>query len=276
MALVKDFVDLFLPNLTHWLVWLVFFIVVAIIVFIYSYPYYFRKQKKEFHYQNIVIPITSIICLYIFTKLYEGIVYEGSILKVDLWFNQAMVGLHTPVFTSMAVFFSTVGGTTITPILITIAIVALFLMKRWRFGLLSVAAIAGSTILQTIFKNGLDRVRPTNSLETIVQGVYQGGFPSGHAITATVFFCLLVYSYKGDIKHRGTKYTVITLFTSFFVIIGFSRIYLNVHWFSDVIGGMALGIFWFMLVVLVEKAIGGLDPAIKKETKEAEPIISKK
>jgi membrane-associated phospholipid phosphatase len=275
MLTTKELLNLFLPNLRHWQVWLVFLIVAAVVLLIYSYPY-IRKPKKEFHYQYIGTLIPCLVSLYIFTKLFEGVVYKGSIIKIDLWFQQFVNSLHTPFWTSVAVFFSTVGGTRIASILIVITIGSLFLMKRWRFAFLSIVALSGSTLFQTIFKTLVNRDRPLDTLEIIAPGNFAASFPSGHAITAIIYVSLLVYSYKNDIKHLATKYALIIAVSAFFIIIGLSRIYLNAHWFSDVIAGMSLGIFWFMSLILVVRCIEGLAPAIKKETKKVQPKIPKK
>jgi membrane-associated phospholipid phosphatase len=69
-----------------------------------------------------------------------------------------------------------------------------------------------------------------------------------------------------------TKYILITVASAFFVTVALTRIYLNAHWFSDVMAGMSLGLSWFMCVVLVERSITGLIPAVRRETKAAEPI----
>src|SRR3989344_7045691 len=90
----QDFVNLFFPVFSHWLIWLVFLIVVIVVLFLYFYPYV-KKPRKEFRSYHIGIPIVNIISLYIFTKMLEGVIYRGSILKVDAWFNQAMISLHS-------------------------------------------------------------------------------------------------------------------------------------------------------------------------------------
>jgi undecaprenyl-diphosphatase len=163
---------------------------------------------------------------------------------------------------------------------LTIAIGGLLLRKRWRYALLSLVAILGATLLQVIIKDLVNRIRPPNSLEVISPGAFFGSFPSGHALTAIVSVSLLIYSYKDDIKHVIARYLLITIASAFFITIGLTRIYLNVHWFSDVMAGMSLGLFWFTCVVLVERSITGLIlairreliRAIRREAKESQPV----
>lgn len=263
----QDFVNLFFPVFSHWLIWLVFLIVVIVVLFLYFYPYV-KKPRKEFRSYHIGIPIVNIISLYIFTKMLEGVIYRGSILKVDAWFNQAMISLHSVWLTKIAFFITSFGSGIPIYILSIISIGALLLIKRWRFAIIASIAMLGATIFQFAIKDLVHRIRPLNTLE--INSTFS--FPSGHAITAIVFVSLLIYSYKDDIKHLATKYLSITLASIFFISVALSRIYLNVHWFSDVMAGMSLGLFWFMLVVLVERSITGLVQSIRKETKEAEPI----
>jgi undecaprenyl-diphosphatase len=143
----------------------------------------------------------------------------------------------------------------------------LLLRKRWRYAVISTVAILGSVALQLGFKALTHRARPENLIETGYS------FPSGHAITAIVFVSLLIYSFRDDFKNKKIRYVLITLASSFFLLVAISRIILHVHWFSDVLAGISLGVFWFVFLVLVERAITGLIPAVKRETKAAEPII---
>ena len=271
MLTTSELVNIFLPSLSHWVLWLSFLVVIAGVLFLYAYPY-IKKPRKEFRYQHIGIPVVNVVSFYIFTKLFEGVLYHGSILKVDEWFSEFVLSLRSSSLINLASFITNFGGSWVIYVLLIVTIGVLLLKKRWRFAILSTIAILGATILQLVIKNLVHRARPENLLETTYS------FPSGHAITAIVYVSLLIYSFKDDFKNKTVKYMLITLASAFFIAVGISRIVLHVHWFSDVLAGMALGLFWFMLVVLVERSITGLVPAVKVETKKAasKPFISKK
>jgi undecaprenyl-diphosphatase len=263
MLSAVDLVNIFLPVLNHWIIWLIFLIVVILILFLYSYPY-IKKSKKEFLRYHIGIPIVNIISLYIFTKMLEGVIYQGSILKVDDIVNKIIFTLYFPGINKIALFITNFGSTVIITSLFIFALAALLLRKRWRYALISTVAIVGALVLELGIKALVHRTRPENLLETGFS------FPSGHSIMAIVFVSLLIYSFKDDFKNKIIKYILIILSSSFFLAVGVSRIILHVHWFSDVVAGISLGLFWFMLLVLIERSITGLIPAVRRETKEAE------
>ncbi|MCX6747990.1 MAG: phosphatase PAP2 family protein [Candidatus Pacearchaeota archaeon] len=263
MLTTNDFINIFLPVLSHWLIWLIFFVVVVIILILYAYPYV-RKPRKESPRYHVGIPITNIISLYIFTKMLESVFYQGSILKIDAWFNAIV---YSSFITKIAFFITNLGGSIMIAVLSIIAIVFLLYKKRWRYAVISTITIVGASLLQLVIKDLVQRVRPENLIENTFS------FPSGHAISAIAFVCLLIYSFKDDLKNKTVKYVLIILFSSFFIAVGISRIILHVHWFSDVIAGMSLGLFWFMLLVLIERSIPGLKQAVKVETKEAKSIV---
>ncbi|RLG10216.1 hypothetical protein DRN73_08395 [Candidatus Pacearchaeota archaeon] len=111
--------------------------------------------------------------------------------------------------------------------------------------------IIGGFALKAFVKDLIQRPRPISSLIP-VSGY---SFPSGHALISIIFFTSLIYFFKDNIKNKNLRYTFITINILLFLLIGFSRIYLNVHWFSDVLGGFLLGLFWIGFSILFFKII---------------------
>src|SRR3989344_2062393 len=260
MLSIKELGEVFLPALSHSVVWIIFLLIVFIVLVLYAYPY-IKKSGKEFRGRHKGILVANIISLYIFTKMFEGVIYQMSILKVDAWFNGIV---YSSWLTNAALFITAFGDAIAIALLFALALAVLLFRKRWRYALLSTIVILGALALRIIIKAFVSRVRPENLIETGFS------FPSGHAIMAVAFVSLLIYSFKDDFKNGVMKYMLMALSLAFFIAVGISRIILHVHWFSDVVAGISLGLFWFTCVVLVERSIAGLIQAIRRETKKAE------
>jgi membrane-associated phospholipid phosphatase len=266
MLSANDIVSIFLPTLSHWVIWLIFFVVVIILLFLYFYPFFNKKLKKEFHHRYPGIPIVIVISLYVFTKMLEEVLYQGSILNLDAWFNGIT---YSPSLAQIALFITNFGGTVMITVLFTVTVAFLIVKKRWRYAIISTVALLGALGLQLVIKALTQRIRPENLIET------NFSFPSGHTIMAITFVSLLIYSFKDDFKNQIIKYVLIISFSLFFVSVGISRIIIHVHWFSDVIAGLSLGLSWFMLLLLIERSIPGIIPAVRRETEKAKAIVPK-
>ena len=137
-------------------------------------------------------------------------------------------------------------------VLFTTSLVSsLILFKRGKrkSSLVFVIGVGGSSLLSDLLKNIFVRTRPIPSL-TSMMGY---SFPSGHATTSAAFFLLMIYFFKNRFKSRYSRALFIILNVLLFSLVGFSRIYLNMHWTSDVVAGFALGLLWASFVVLVSK-----------------------
>jgi membrane-associated phospholipid phosphatase len=111
---------------------------------------------------------------------------------------------------------------------------------------------AGASVLDTAFKNLIDRQRPHLWPHAAVLNSYS--FPSGHATLSAAFFAGTTYAiWKLMGPRRGQVSAIIS--TALIAGIGFSRIYLGVHWPSDVLAGYALGLGWALVLVIVSESL---------------------
>lgn len=141
-------------------------------------------------------------------------------------------------------------GYSLKPILIIIGlsvILILYRQKRKNESLLLFTALASGYVLEKIIKILVQRERP--EMQLLEKLGYS--FPSGHAVFSTILFSLIIYFYKDEIKNNFQKNLFIFLNIFLILLIGFSRIYLNVHWFTDVAGGFFLGLFVINIVLLL-------------------------
>jgi undecaprenyl-diphosphatase len=176
-------------------------------------------------------------------------VLTAFFIKADALANAKAVMLHSPTLTKIMLVITNIGSTVCMVILSVLVFAFLAYKKRWRHALLFSLSMAGALILELLLKTLVHRQRPENAMVKVSSYT----FPSGHATMALVFFSLLIYLFKDDIKKEVWKHVFIISSMFLALLIGFSRIYLNAHWLTDVIGGFALGMFWLMLMILVFK-----------------------
>jgi undecaprenyl-diphosphatase len=125
----------------------------------------------------------------------------------------------------------------------------LALQRQARMALLLLLAIGGGSLLSTLLKQSFDRPRP----DLVPHGVYVGSasFPSGHAMLAAVTYLTLGALLARIQPHRRLKAYLMLLAMLLTFLVGISRIYLGVHWPTDVLAGWAVGAVWALLCWLV-------------------------
>ncbi len=129
-------------------------------------------------------------------------------------------------------------------------VLALYWWRRerdWRAGAMLAASLAGSTALYNVFKRIVERPRPPAS---DALGAYSHwSFPSGHATQCMAFFAMLLVlvSFAGRARLRLWSIAAAAVVLA----VGASRVYLGAHWFTDVLGGYALGAAWVSLLTAV-------------------------
>lgn len=151
-----------------------------------------------------------------------------------------------------------------------IALIIFFLfIKKHKWYSITIPAIALSSLaLMFLLKNLFGRNRPDIPLLREVQGL---SFPSGHALMSVTFYGLLIYIIWRTVKRVWLKYLLVALLVLLIHIIGFSRIYLRVHYASDVMAGFATGFLWLVFSIWSVRRIEKysnrkIDPVVQAET----------
>lgn len=138
--------------------------------------------------------------------------------------------------------------------LITAAVVVYLLMiRRPGAALFVFVAVAGGQVLSSTLKLGIDRPRP--ELVSHLVDVATFSFPSGHAMLSAVTYLTLGSLAAEVLPGRTTKIYVLSLAVLTTLLVGISRIYLGVHWPSDVLAGWCAGFAWAMLCWLAARTI---------------------
>lgn len=155
--------------------------------------------------------------------------------------------MYLPIsLTQIMIAVTTIGSPYSISLLCAATILFLWLHKKPHH-LLQFMIFSGLGALSVwLLKNYLQLPRPGSGLIE----EYGYGFPSGHSAMATLFFLLVLFSYMSHVKSAVGKLLFVIVDLSLISAIAYSRIYLGVHSWFDVIGGVSLGLFWFILSVL--------------------------
>lgn len=134
----------------------------------------------------------------------------------------------------------------------------LFIRKnKWHF--ITMLTIAVSNFMLMVgLKFFFNRPRPLIPLLKEIPGL---SFPSGHAFMSMIFYGLLISIVYRDITSLWKKWTVIFILLSFIFLVGFSRVYLRVHYLSDVLAGYCFGILSLIMLLWLMKRIGEYNKA---------------
>jgi undecaprenyl-diphosphatase len=129
------------------------------------------------------------------------------------------------------------------------------LVKKQNWFSIRVITIAiSSLVLMLLLKQLFQRKRPLSPLLKAARGL---SFPSGHAIMAVTFYGLLIYILQHSITIDWLKWLITVLVILLIILIGFSRVYLRVHYASDVAAGFIIGLLWLLLSLAVLKWLEG-------------------
>ena len=201
-----------------------------------------KEDWKEFIKKNLKW-VVLFICLVGFLALAED-VFNKEIMYGDIiGYKLISTFLISDFVTPIAKFITNFGGA----IFLSIATVMLFLLiKNKKIGLSIISNIVIITILNQLLKRILQRPRPTE-FRIVEETGYS--FPSGHSMVSMAFYGYLIYLIYRYIKNKYVKWILITILSILICLIGISRIYLGVHYTSDVLGGFLLSISYLVIYI---------------------------
>jgi undecaprenyl-diphosphatase len=181
----------------------------------------------------------------------------GEILEGDTRaFDEAILGalrtpqdLATPIgpdwLTKAVTDITSLGGVTVLALLTTVSVAYLLIIQRRITGLFLLASVSGGWLISSSVKIGVARPRP--DLVPHLVEVHDLSFPSGHAMLSAVTYLTLGLLLASNQSSRAARYYFVTVAVLLTLMIGLSRIYLGVHYPTDVLGGWSAGAAWSCL-----------------------------
>lgn len=192
-------------------------------------------QRKE---RCILI---SIISLFIFILIAISVNCTSSVVELDKFISKAMDNIREPWLTGVMISLSELGEWYSIVIISLIIVVILLYEGRKRDAMLFPSFLIGGFLLEYTLKIIIGRERPLHG----VIHVSGYSFPSGHATMVALLFLLVSLICRNKSVHIISAILIL--------LVGFSRIYLNVHWMSDVLAGYVLAIHISSIFLLVRE-----------------------
>ena len=193
--------------------------------------------KKNFKWLVLFIALIGFLALA--EDVFNKEIMNGDIIGYKIISTFLISDFATPI----AKFITNFGGAIF---LITLTVILFILIKNKKIGLSIFSNLIIITVLNQLLKRILQRPRPTE-FRIIEETGYS--FPSGHSMVSMAFYGYLIYLIYKYVENRYVKWISIVLLSVLICSIGVSRIYLGVHYTSDVLGGFLVSISYLILFI---------------------------
>lgn len=171
---------------------------------------------------------------------------EGDVSAMDSAILLAVAQKRTPWLTIAAVDVTALGSITLV-VLFSVFTLLVLLVLRDRLGALQLlAASAGAGILTLVTKNIIERIRPEEAQQLIVVSGFS--YPSGHSVSTSALYLTIAIIAGRHIENSGARAAIFLAVSAVLIMVGASRMYLGVHYATDVVSGISLGAAWALVL----------------------------
>ena len=187
------------------------------------------------------------LCLILFITIMIFVIIKND-LYIDKYGYNLISKLKNENMTNIIKIITNIGGTIIIAV---VTMLSLFIFRNKKINICIILNLLGIFILNNVLiKNIIARDRPTG-INIIEENGYS--FPSGHTAISTVVYGYLIYLIYNYVSNKKLKYVLISILSIIILIVGLTRIYLGVHYTSDVLGGYLLGISYLLIFTYVTR-----------------------
>lgn len=196
-----------------------------------------RILKENIWY---LIAIVFLLIVSVVVKLYFSEYVVSLDKSISDFFQIKLVNKTNTNFMMIVTFFGSAFS------FVIIVLLSFLFVKNKSYSFYMFVNLLWVYVVSVIFKNVIMRERPMISL---IEKPSDFSFPSGHTMCSMSFYGFIVYLLLRNTKNYFLKWLIIFVFALLVIFIGISRIYLNVHYFSDVIAGLILGTVCLLMII---------------------------
>lgn len=199
---------------------------------------------------NKLIFIIIILLLIVISIITKKIIFKEELLMDKLAYDILVTKLRNPTITKFMKLVTKLSNTKFIIAASLILILMFYIRKKKKISILIVINLLFIVLLNQTIKMIIKRERPTGFRLIEMTGY---SFPSGHAMVSMAFYGLLIYLCKHLITNKVIRRLLITLNIIIILLIGISRVYLGVHYLSDVITGYSISIIYLLILAKLLK-----------------------
>jgi membrane-associated phospholipid phosphatase len=173
--------------------------------------------------------------------------------KLDTTIHAWAISRRSLGATSFFALMSNIGGPVGLGVLVGAVVIALLILRKFRWVVYLIVTVGGGALLDAELKRYFARARP--DLAEMLRQAHGYSFPSGHAMESTVVFGALSYLAFRTTERWGAKAAVLALGITLIIAVSLSRVYLGVHWISDVVAGISAGALWVVITTMAYETV---------------------
>jgi undecaprenyl-diphosphatase len=217
------------------------------------HPLFFQFIKRRLDRSNFSgLPLTLLVFAFVyvlslFGGIVEGIITSDPIVAVDISIANLLAAFRSAELTKVFLGITSLGEWQIILVFGTAAIGVLWLWRKRLYIMPFLLTVIGSALFTQLGKIAFHRPRPKVALYL----EHSFSFPSGHATVAVAFYGFLTYMLLQKTKPWKQKVNILFMGALIILLIGFSRLYLGVHYVSDVWGGYLIGALWLIIGISI-------------------------
>ncbi len=209
---------------------------------------FIKKRLERRVFTGLPLTIFVIVFLILFgtfVGITDSIVNSATIVNVDNTFANFLFSIRIPLLAKTFYVITDFADQLTIIILLSISLIYLYFKKEIAYLYSILITFLGTEASVFLIKIFINRARPGASIAYYLES--SKSFPSGHSTVAIAFFGFVAYYIIHHITGKSKKSLVVFGSIIFIGLIGFSRLYLGVHYLSDVLGGFLLGGLWLIV-----------------------------
>ncbi len=213
---------------------------------------FIRKRLDKDRFWGLpwtLLSIGFIYTLFLFVGIIEDIITSDTIVFIDMRVTNLLVIFRNVDLTQFFLWVTLLGKWQVVLIFTAITVGILWIWNKKTYIIPLLIVISGSEIFTILSKIAFHRSRP----EFAVYVENSFSFPSGHATIAIAFYGFLAYMLIHSFGRWKTKVSIFIIWLIVILLIGFSRLYLGVHYLSDVWGGFLVGALWLIIGISISE-----------------------